>query len=230
MTVRFRPLLAQLLKLGIGVAAVFERTQHAANADFVIDIRRIVLQLPRALLPRAIGTRHHILDHLHQPHLHAVVGVIDALHAIGLQLADFLRSDGATTAAEHLDVAGAPLAEHVHHVLEVLDMPALVRRQRNRVGVFLQRRAHHVLDAAVVAQVDHLRALRLDQAAHDVDGRIVAVKQAGGGDKTQRSGFWLRLRELGGGGTHGPCNIRFLLQPIIEPRAREVRLQRSVTF
>ena len=39
---------------------------------------------------------------------------------------------------------------------------------------------------AVVAQVNHLATLRLDQAAHDVDGRVVAVKQAGSGDKTQR--------------------------------------------
>jgi gamma-glutamyltranspeptidase / glutathione hydrolase len=34
-----------------------------------------------------------------------------------------------------------------------------------------------------VAQVDHLGALRLDQPAHDVDGGVVAVEQAGGGDE-----------------------------------------------
>jgi hypothetical protein len=68
------------------------------------------------------------------------------------------------------DVAGVALLQHVDHVLEVLDVPALVAGQRDAVGVFLQRGAH-VLDAAVVAQVDHFRALRLDQAAHDVDAR-----------------------------------------------------------
>ncbi len=41
---------------------------------------------------------------------------------------------------------------------------------------------------AVVAQMDHFRALRLDDAAHDIDGGIVAVEQAGGRDKTQ--GDW----------------------------------------
>ncbi len=56
-----------------------------------------------------------------------------------------------------------------------------------RVGVFLQRRAHDVLDCAVVAEVDDFGALRLDQAAHDVDRGIVAVEQAGRGDEAQRA-------------------------------------------
>ena len=44
-----------------------------------------------------------------------------------------------------------------------------------RVGVFLQRGAHDVLDRAVVAEVDDFGALRLDQPAHDVDRGVVAV-------------------------------------------------------
>jgi hypothetical protein len=50
---------------------------------------------------RRTRARHHVLDHLHQAHLHAVVGVVDALDAVGLQLADLLRGDGAAAAAEH---------------------------------------------------------------------------------------------------------------------------------
>jgi hypothetical protein len=34
-----------------------------------------------------------------------------------------------------------------------------------------------------VAQVDHLGAHALQDAAHDVDGRVVAVEQRGGGDE-----------------------------------------------
>ena len=48
------------------------------------------------------GTRHHVLDHLHQPHFHAVVGVVDALDAVGFELADFLGRDGAAAAGEYL--------------------------------------------------------------------------------------------------------------------------------
>ena len=46
--------------------------------------------------------------------------------------------------------------------------------------------AHDVGDAAVVAEVDHLRAVRLQQAADHVDGGVVAVEQRGGGDEAQR--------------------------------------------
>ena len=84
-------------------------------------------------------------------------------------------------------MAGAALAQHVDHVLEVLDVAALVGGERDGVGVLLQRGAHHVLDRAVVAQVDDLGALRLDQPAHDVDRGVVAVEQARGGDETQRA-------------------------------------------
>gem|GEM_PF-6008912 len=186
---------------------VLQPRQHAADADLVADAGHVGVVRRRCRVAGVAGAPDHVLDHLHQPHLHAVVGVVDALHAVGLQFADLLRGDGAAATTEHADVAGAALAQHVHHVLEVLDMAALVGRQRDGVGVFLQRRADHVFHRAVVAQVDHFRALRLDQPAHDVDGRVMAVEQAGGGDETQRAGFRLRLREVGGRSTHGPCDI-----------------------
>ena len=153
------------------------------------------------------GAFHHVLDHLHQPHLHAVVGVVDALHAVGLQFADFLGSDGAATAAEDADMRGAAFGQHVDHVLEVFDMPALIGRQRDGVGVFLQGRAHDVLDAAVMAQVDHFSALPLDQATHDVDRRVVPVEQAGGGDETQRRVVVLRGGEIGSRRAHARPHV-----------------------
>jgi hypothetical protein len=51
---------------------------------------------------------------------------------------------------------------------------------RNALRVFLQRRGHHLIDTAVMPEVDHLGAHALQDAAHDVDGCVVPVKQAGG--------------------------------------------------
>ena len=129
--------------------------------------------------------------------------MVDALDAVGFELADFLGSNRAAAAGEHPDVAGVVLAQHVDHVLQVLDVAALVAGQRDAVGVFLQRGADHVLDRAVVAQVHHFRALRLDQPAHDVDRGVVAVEQAGRSDEAQRRRFGVLLREIRGGGAHG---------------------------
>ena len=214
------PLLAQVGQFRFVERGLLDRREHAADLDLVVEAEMGVrVDFPTALtgtrqsgngkstltpisVARGFGAAHHVLDHRHQPHVHAVVGVVDALDAVGLQLADFLRRDGAAAAGEHADVRGVALLQHVHHVLQVFDVAALVGRQRDGVGVFLQGRAHHVLHTAVVAQVDHFRALRLDQPAHDVDGGVVAVEQAGGGDEAQRGGLDLRGRQVGGRGTH----------------------------
>ena len=74
--------------------------------------------------------------------------------------------------------------QQVDHVLEVLDVPALVAADRDALHVFLQRRGDDVVDAAVVAEVDDLGSHALQDAPHDVDRRVVAVEQAGGGDES----------------------------------------------
>jgi hypothetical protein len=100
-----------------------------------------------------------------------------------MQLADLGRHDHTATATEDLDVLAAARLEQVDHVLEVLDVPALVRADGDALGILLQGGGHHLVDRAVVAQVDHLGAHALQDAAHDVDGRVVPVEQAGSGDK-----------------------------------------------
>ena len=141
--------------------------------------------------------------------MHAVVGVVDALDTVGFQLADLLRGDGATAAAKNADVRGIALLEHVDHVLEVLDVTTLVGGQRDGIGIFLQGRADDFLDGAVVAEMDHFGTLRLDQAAHDVDSGVVSIKQAGGGDETQRCGIagGRAGRQGFGGRAHGGVGI-----------------------
>ena len=78
----------------------------------------------------------------------------------------------------------APAFEQIHHVFEILHMPALVRANRNALYVFLQSGGNHLFDAAVVAQVDDLGAHALQNAAHDVDSGVMPVEQTGGGNKT----------------------------------------------
>jgi hypothetical protein len=62
-------------------------------------------------------------------------------------------------------------AQQVDHVLEVLDVAALVGADGDALHVFLQGGGDDFVDAAVVAQVDHLGAHALQDAPHDVDGR-----------------------------------------------------------
>jgi hypothetical protein len=186
------PFLAQLGEVGFAEAAVLDGGEDSAHGDLVVDVdergrvRFRPFPVPYSRFPAARRARHDVLDHRDEAHVHAVVRMVDALDAVGLQLADLFRRDRAAAAAEHADVARPTLPEHVDHVLEVLDMATLVARQRDRVGVFLQRGAHDVLDRTVVAEVDDFRTLRLDQPPHDVDRGVVSVEQAGRGDEAQR--------------------------------------------
>jgi hypothetical protein len=116
-----------------------------------------------------VGFRHDLVDHSLQTHRLAVLGRIDARHAIGVQFLDLARYDDATTAAEDPDVLAATRLQQVDHVLEELDVATLVGGDGNSLHIFLQRRVDDLLYRTVVAEVNDLGAGRLQNAAHDVD-------------------------------------------------------------
>jgi hypothetical protein len=55
-------------------------------------------------------------------------------------------------------------------------MSTLVGRNGDGVGVFLDRGTYDIQHTAVVAKVDNFTTLRLDQAAHDIDSRVVTIE------------------------------------------------------
>ena len=127
-----------------------------------------------------IAAPHHVGNHAGQAHALAVFWAVDARHAVVLQLTDLGGHDHPAAAAEHLDVLTAARAQRVDHVLEVFDVATLVARHGNALHVFLQRGVDHLVHRAVMPEVDHLAAHRLQDAPHDVDRRVVPVEQRGG--------------------------------------------------
>ena len=75
--------------------------------------------------------------------------------------------------------------QHVHDILEILDVTALVGTDRNTLRILLQRRLHDFRNRTVVGQVDDLDTQRLKNPPHDIDGGIMPVKQAGRSNKTE---------------------------------------------
>ena len=128
-------------------------------------------------------SRDHQVDHPGQAEALAVLGGEDARDAALVQQLDLARHDHAAAAAVDPDVPGAALAQQLDQVAEVLDVAALVRADRDALHVLLDRGGHHLVDRAVVAEVDHLGALALQDPPHDVDRRVVAVEQARRGDE-----------------------------------------------
>ena len=103
--------------------------------------------------------------------------VVDPFHAVFHQRIDLIRCDGAATASEYFYMRCAEFAQAVDHVTEKLVMSALVGTDCDAVGVLLDRRPDDIVDAAVMAEVNHLHALCLNQSSHDIDGGIVTVEQ-----------------------------------------------------
>src|SRR5262249_25996170 len=97
----------------------------------------------------------------------------------GLQLLDLEGRDRTATAPEDGYVRTSPPAEHVDHVREEFDVPALIGRYGDRVGVLLDGRPDDVLDGSIVSKVHDLRSRRLDQATNDIDCSVMSVEQAG---------------------------------------------------
>ncbi len=193
------PAFAQRTEFLVTVQPLLDRRNRARPGDVVVALDTL------GGSTRFLRTRHQILNHGLKTQLHAVIRMIDALNAVADQLLNLLRRNGTAATAKHSDVLGIALAQHVHHVLEVLHVAALIRADRNAVGIFLQRCVDHVGHAAVVPQMNHLNALGLNQAAHDVDRRVMAVEQRRGRYKAQRrlgrsgSGSW----NISGGTAHG---------------------------
>ena len=60
-------------------------------------------------------------------------------------------------------------------------MPSLIRGDGDGVGIFLDRGIDHFFNTAVMPQVNYLNACGLYDSSHDIDSRIVPVKQRGCG-------------------------------------------------
>ena len=169
-----------------------QRRDGAGNLLVVTRTHRT--ELERGPRPGAHAL-DHVADHPVEPELASVLGRVDALDAVGVQFLDLVRRDGAAAADDDADVPCAQLAQHVHHVAEVFVVPALVGADRDAVGVLLDRRAHDVGDAAVVPEVDDLGAVRLQQAADDVDRGVVTVEERRGAHEAQWRDVRLLLRK-----------------------------------
>src|SRR5690606_25106064 len=107
----------------------------------------------------------------------SVLGGIDLLHAVALERLDLMRCDRSAAAHDDTDVLGAALSQHVDHVAEAFVVSSLIGGHRNGVDVLLSGGVADVADAAVVAEMDDFRALRLQEPTNHVDGSIMAIEQ-----------------------------------------------------
>ncbi len=126
---------------------------------------------------REIGILYQVVDHSLESHRTTVIRMVNACDAISMQLFDLGKQYRSAAAAEDLDMWRSFFAEQVVHIFEVLDVSALVRRHGDRLRIFLDSGVDHFFYRAVVPEVNHFAAGRLDDAAHDVDRSVVSVEK-----------------------------------------------------
>jgi len=130
----------------------------------------------------AIALLKQIVDHPLESELAAVVRRVHTRDAVPEQFVDLGRENRAAATSEDLDVTGAALAQQVEHVLEVLDVAALIRGHRDRLRILLDGAIDDLGHRAVVAEMDDLGPGGLQYSPHDVDGGVVAIEQRRGGN------------------------------------------------
>ena len=130
---------------------------------------------------RKIATFQQVVDHTLQAEFAAVVGVINSGDTVLVQFFDLTGQYGAAAAAVYFDVSGSFFFQQVVHVFKKFHVAALITRDGDTLSVFLDGGVHDFLYAAVVAEVDDFGAAGLQDAAHDVDGGVVAVEKRSGG-------------------------------------------------
>ncbi len=174
----------------------FERADHAGQRTPAL--RQVLVReggdrCRRLATQIVVAFGDHEPDHSLQAHLLAVFGREDARHTVVVQLLDFGRDDNAAATAENANAFAAPLPQQVEHVLEELDVPALVARHRDALHVFLQGSRHDFFHRTVVPEMYHFGAHALQDATHDVDAGVVAVEERRRGDEAH-----LVLRSVAG--------------------------------
>ena len=105
-----------------------------------------------------------------------------------MERSNFWWSDGTSTAAKDTNMLASCFIEQLTNVGEVLEVAALIRSQGDCMCIFLHSTIHNGLRRLVVAQMNHFSTRGLNQPSHDVNRCIMAVKQGGCSNHTDRSG------------------------------------------
>ena len=139
----------------------------------------------RAVRQVGVAVPDELVDHSGQAEPLAVFGGEDPDPGRG-QPRDLVRDDDPAAATVDPHVPGPGLGQQLRQILEVLDVPALVGADRDALRVLLQHRVDHRADRPVVPEVHDFGALRLQDAAHDVDRGVVPVEQRRRRDEPHR--------------------------------------------
>lgn len=123
-----------------------------------------------------IALLQQVVDHPLETHGPTVIRRVDPIHPVFLELVGFGRQNRSPSAPKDPNI-GSLIGKEIVHVLEELDVSALVRGHRYTLRILLNGAIDDLSDRSVVTQVDHLGTGPLEDPAHDVDCSVVTIEQ-----------------------------------------------------
>ena len=178
--------LPELVQHTLGEPALLGCGDRPRDRGPVAGEHRLGLRRPE-LHEVHVAALDHRADHPDQPHPLAVLRGEDD-HAAAAEPLGLVGDDDPAAAPDDLDVAHPAGAQQLDEVLEVLQVSALVRRDRDALDVLLDGGVDDLLHRPVMPEVHDLGALALQDPADDVDRCVVAVEEARSGDDADRMG------------------------------------------
>ncbi len=119
---------------------------------------------------------YHVIYHALKTEPAAVFGRVNLGHAVSLELVYLIVNNNAPAASENSGVR-AFFFKEIDDVFEKLDMPPLVARYGNALGVLFDSSIDYFGHRAVVPKVNHLNAGILKDSPHYIYGNVVTVEQ-----------------------------------------------------
>src|SRR5699024_544331 len=95
-----------------------------------------------------------------------------------------VTNPAATT--KDFDITSTQFLQKVNHIFKIFNMAALIGRNSDPLGIFLNGGVNNFLNGAVVAEMNHFRYAGLKNAPHNVDRCVMTIKQTRCTDKPNR--------------------------------------------
>src|SRR5699024_1242031 len=103
-----------------------------------------------------------------------------------VQFLYFPRDNNPAATTKDFDMTSTQFLQKVNHIFKIFNMAALIGRNSDPLGIFLNGGVNNFFNGTVVAEMKHFLSAELKSALHNVDRRVMTYKQSRFTDKPNR--------------------------------------------
>src|SRR5699024_2331053 len=103
-----------------------------------------------------------------------------------VQFLYFPRDNNPAATTKDFDMTSTQFLQKVNHIFKIFNMAALIGRNSDPLGIFLNGGVNNFFNGALVPEMNHFRSAGLKNAPHNVDRCVMTIKQTRCTDKPNR--------------------------------------------